>query len=220
MRIARARDPIDLNQVSVSDWLRWCPIGCTWERSSSGGDTTLRLTPASWRRGCSTLPRRSWRTAARTWRSDAQTDPTTCSPGFWSARSAESGSSGRRLRETRTGTRTTCVSRGTATGPQECDQDRLRADELEDRVVESLLAALARRDLLEDAVDRWGEIVETTRPSRERELAAVEAQIRKAPGIVGSLIPCRRRGEAPGGGLHPTNRGALGGAHVARGPAI
>jgi site-specific DNA recombinase len=67
-------------------------------------------------------------------------------------------------------------------GTQECDQDRLRADELEDRVVESLLATLARRDLLKDAVDRWGEIVETTRPSRERELAAAEAQIRKAQG--------------------------------------
>jgi site-specific DNA recombinase len=33
-------------------------------------------------------------------------------------------------------------------GTQECDQDRLRADELEDRVVESLLATLGRRDLL------------------------------------------------------------------------
>jgi Fic family protein len=40
-------------------------------------------------------------------------------------------------------------------GTQECDQDRLRADELEERVVESLLATLARRDLLEEAVERW-----------------------------------------------------------------
>ena len=46
-------------------------------------------------------------------------------------------------------------------GTQECDQDRLRADELEDRVVESLLSTLARRELLEEAVERWGEIVET-----------------------------------------------------------
>ncbi len=36
-------------------------------------------------------------------------------------------------------------------GTGECDQDRLRADELEDRVVESLLATLARRDLLKEA---------------------------------------------------------------------
>jgi len=48
-------------------------------------------------------------------------------------------------------------------GTQECDQDRLRADELETRVVESLLSTLGRRDLLEDAVERWGEIVETSR---------------------------------------------------------
>ena len=69
-------------------------------------------------------------------------------------------------------------------GTQECDQDRLRAEELEERVVESLLETLARRDLLEDAVERWGEIVEGNRPRRERELAAVEARIRKAQGAL------------------------------------
>jgi hypothetical protein len=67
-------------------------------------------------------------------------------------------------------------------GTQECDQDRLRGDELEDRVVESLLATLGRRDLLEGAVKRWGEIVKRNRPDRERELVAVEAQIRRAQG--------------------------------------
>jgi site-specific DNA recombinase len=64
-------------------------------------------------------------------------------------------------------------------GTQECDQDRLRGDELEDRVVESLLATLGRRDLLEAAVEKWGEIVEGNRPDREQELVAVEAQIRR-----------------------------------------
>jgi site-specific DNA recombinase len=54
-------------------------------------------------------------------------------------------------------------------GTQECDQDRLRADELEERVVESLLATLSRRELLEHAVERWGEIEEKQRPGRERE---------------------------------------------------
>jgi len=49
-------------------------------------------------------------------------------------------------------------------------------------VVESLLSTLARRELLEEAVERWGEIVETNRPDRERELAAAEARIRKAQG--------------------------------------
>jgi hypothetical protein len=52
-------------------------------------------------------------------------------------------------------------------GTQECDKDRLRGDELEDRVVESLLASLGRRDLLEAAVEKWGEIVEGNRPDRE-----------------------------------------------------
>jgi hypothetical protein len=36
------------------------------------------------------------------------------------------------------------------------------------------------RDLLEAAVERWGEIVEGNRPDREQELVAVEAQIRRA----------------------------------------
>jgi site-specific DNA recombinase len=67
-------------------------------------------------------------------------------------------------------------------GTQECDQDRLRADELETRVLESLLSTLGRRDLLEDAVTRWGEIVESGRPDRARELAVVEARIRKSQG--------------------------------------
>jgi hypothetical protein len=52
-------------------------------------------------------------------------------------------------------------------GTQECDQGRLRADELEDRVAESLLSTLARRELLEKAVERWGDIVETNRPDRK-----------------------------------------------------
>ncbi len=52
------------------------------------------------------------------------------------------------------------------------------------RVVESLLATLARRDLLEEAVKRWGEIVESDRPDRERELAALEARIRRAQGAL------------------------------------
>jgi hypothetical protein len=89
--------------------------------------------------------------------------------------------------DTPTGTRTTCASRATLRDG-ESDQDRLRADELEERVVESLLAALDRRDLLEDAVERWGEIVERGRSRRERELAAVEARISKAQGAGRGLL--------------------------------
>lgn len=55
-------------------------------------------------------------------------------------------------------------------------------------MVESLLATLARRELLEDAAERWGEIVERGRPRRERELAAVEVRIRK-----GTMRKPRRR---------------------------
>ncbi len=76
-----------------------------------------------------------------------------------------------------------CLSRHRY-GTGKCDQDRLRAKELEDRVVESLLDTLARRELLEDALERWGEIVERSRPRRERELAGVEARIRKAQGAL------------------------------------
>ncbi|MGQ0670838.1 MAG: hypothetical protein ACT4PO_14405 [Actinomycetota bacterium] len=46
--------------------------------------------------------------------------------------------------------------------------------------MESLLATLAQRELLEEAVERWGEIVERGRPRREQELNPGDAQIRKA----------------------------------------
>jgi hypothetical protein len=80
-------------------------------------------------------------------------------------------------------------------GTQECDQDRLRADELEDRVVESLLSTLARRELLEEAVERWGEIVETNRPDRERELAAGRPESARRKGRwTATSRPSRRGG--------------------------
>jgi hypothetical protein len=64
-------------------------------------------------------------------------------------------------------------------GTQECDQDRLRAEELEERVVQSLLATFERGDLLEQALTEWTEITEKARPRRERELSATEARIKK-----------------------------------------
>jgi site-specific DNA recombinase len=64
-------------------------------------------------------------------------------------------------------------------GTQECDQDRLRAEELEERVVESLLATFERGDLLEQALTEWREITEKSRPTRERELSATEARLQK-----------------------------------------
>jgi site-specific DNA recombinase len=65
-------------------------------------------------------------------------------------------------------------------GTSECPQDRLRAEELEERVVENLLTTLERRDLLEEALRRWTDQMSEGRPKRERELAAVDARIRKA----------------------------------------
>jgi len=48
----------------------------------------------------------------------------------------------------------------------------------------SLLATPSRRELLELAVDRWGDIKKKQRPGRTRELAAVEARIRKTQGAL------------------------------------
>ena len=71
-------------------------------------------------------------------------------------------------------------------GTQECDQDRLRADELEDRVVESLLATLAdvtsSKEPSSVERDRGG-----NRPDREQELVAVEARNPQGPGVAGPL---------------------------------
>ena len=61
-------------------------------------------------------------------------------------------------------------------GTQECDQDRVRAEELEERVVESLLATLERGDLLEQALGEWTELAEASRPKREKELARIESR--------------------------------------------
>lgn len=65
-------------------------------------------------------------------------------------------------------------------GTSEYSQERLRAEELEERVVESLLTTLERRERLEEALRRWTDQISEGRPKRERELAAVDARIRKA----------------------------------------
>ena len=64
-------------------------------------------------------------------------------------------------------------------GTQECDQDRLPAEELEECVVDSLLATFERGDLLEQALTEWTEIAEIFPPRRERELSATKARIQK-----------------------------------------
>jgi hypothetical protein len=46
--------------------------------------------------------------------------------------------------------------------------------------VASLLATLERGDLLEQALGEWTELAEASRPKRERELARIDARIRKA----------------------------------------
>lgn len=63
-------------------------------------------------------------------------------------------------------------------GVQECDQERLRSDELEERVVESLVRTLQNRDLLQDAVAKWFARAERARPRLRKQLAAVAAQVR------------------------------------------
>jgi site-specific DNA recombinase len=64
-------------------------------------------------------------------------------------------------------------------GSQECGQDRLRAEELEERVVESLLATFSHQELLEEAVARWAADSLQARPQKDGELVAVEGRIRK-----------------------------------------
>ncbi len=65
-------------------------------------------------------------------------------------------------------------------GTHECPQDRLRAEEMEERLIQSLVATLNRTDLLEEAVSRWAAQQGKDKPKLEKELAAVDGQIRKA----------------------------------------
>ncbi|MGZ4139297.1 MAG: recombinase family protein [Actinomycetota bacterium] len=63
-------------------------------------------------------------------------------------------------------------------GTQECDQGRLRADELEDHIVDSLVRTLQNRELLQDAVSKWFQRAERARPQIQKQLDAVSEQIR------------------------------------------
>jgi site-specific DNA recombinase len=65
-------------------------------------------------------------------------------------------------------------------GTHECPQDRLRAEEMEERLIESLVKTLERTDVIEEAVARWAAQQGKDHPELEKELAAVEGQIRKA----------------------------------------
>lgn len=65
-------------------------------------------------------------------------------------------------------------------GTQECAQDRLRGEELEEQVVQSLLAVLERTDVLQEAVTAWAAQQGSDRPKRKKELNAIESQVRKA----------------------------------------
>ncbi|MGH2373264.1 MAG: zinc ribbon domain-containing protein, partial [bacterium] len=65
-------------------------------------------------------------------------------------------------------------------GTQECSQDRLRAEEMGERLIESLVKTLGRTDVLEEAMSRWAARQGKDRPKLDKELRAVEGQIRKA----------------------------------------
>ncbi|MCA1831303.1 MAG: recombinase family protein [Actinomycetota bacterium] len=65
-------------------------------------------------------------------------------------------------------------------GTHECPQDRLRAEEMEERLIESLVKTLQRTDVLEEAVSRWAAQQGKDKPKLEKELAAADRQIRKA----------------------------------------
>jgi site-specific DNA recombinase len=65
-------------------------------------------------------------------------------------------------------------------GTHECPQDRLRAEEMEEKLIQSLVATLNRSDVIEEAVSRWASQQGKDRPKLEKELAAVDGQIRKS----------------------------------------
>ncbi len=138
---------------------RSSPTVSTLGRSSSGAVTTERR--RSWTATFSRQLTTSSRVEAAITRSDGRTAPGTYSPDWSSASAAIGGSWARQPTASVTGT------------------PSLRAQELEARVVESLLATLKRRELLQDAVTRWMEDVAEVRPKRERELAAVNVRLRK-----------------------------------------
>ncbi|MGH7802887.1 MAG: recombinase family protein, partial [Candidatus Binatia bacterium] len=64
-------------------------------------------------------------------------------------------------------------------GTHQCPQDRLRAEEMEEKLVQSLLTTLGKGDVLEEAVAQWAAEQGKDRPKREKELDAIDAQLRK-----------------------------------------
>jgi site-specific DNA recombinase len=64
-------------------------------------------------------------------------------------------------------------------GKQECDQDRLRGEELEQKVVDSVLSTLRRQDLFEEAINLSVSRLNARRPQLESELKALEKKITK-----------------------------------------
>jgi hypothetical protein len=53
-------------------------------------------------------------------------------------------------------------------GTHECPQDRLRAEEMEERLIQSLVATLDRSDLIEEAVARWAAQQGKDKPKLEK----------------------------------------------------
>lgn len=62
---------------------------------------------------------------------------------------------------------------------QDCDRDRLRGEELEQKVVDRALSTLRRRDLFEQAINLSVDKRNVRRPQLEAELKAVEKKITK-----------------------------------------
>ncbi|MCA1834450.1 MAG: recombinase family protein [Actinobacteria bacterium] len=53
-------------------------------------------------------------------------------------------------------------------GTHECPQDRLRAEEMEERLIESLVKILERSDVIEEAIERWAAQQGQDRPSSRK----------------------------------------------------
>jgi site-specific DNA recombinase len=65
-------------------------------------------------------------------------------------------------------------------GPDACDQERLPAPELEDKIVHRLAAFLEDREILQDALDRWLQTSVDERPRLQKELGAIERKRKQA----------------------------------------
>lgn len=83
------------------------------------------------------------------------------------------------------------------TGNRACRGSRVRADHLEEAVIDALVAAYDDLDLFERAIDRAVEEVDRQQPQLADELASVEAQIRDTTAAIDRYLRAFESGTMP-----------------------